>query len=221
MDDHEKTIGFVLYPGFTGLDLIGPHEVLARCGWRCLFVAADLEPVTSDRQVRVLPDTTFATCPPLDILVVPGGPGQAAAMEDRVLIAFLAEQSVRVDWTVSVCTGALLLARAGVLRGRRATSHWLALGELRRLGAIPTPGRVVWDGPVVTGAGVSAGIDLALSLVAMLRGPEEAQRIQLAIEYDPQPPFDAGAPGKAPAGIVERLRQESRFAPQDDDPTQE
>ena len=218
MDDQEKTVGFVLYPGYTGLDLVGPYEVLARCGWRCLFVAGSHEPVTSDRGLRVVPDVTFAACPRLHILVVPGGPGQDAAMEDRELIGFLAARSARADWTASVCTGALLLARAGLLRGRRATSHWLAMKELRRLGAIPTTARVVWDGPVVTGAGVSAGIDLALSLVAVVRGPEEAQRIQLSIEYDPQPPFDVGAPDKAPEGLVERLRKESRFTRKDDDP---
>lgn len=215
MPEEELLVGFVLFPGFTGLDLVGPHEVLVRCGYRCLFVANNLEPVVSERQLRVLPDVTFATCPQLDILVVPGGPGQTAAMDNQELIPFLARQSQHARWTVSVCTGALLLAQAGVLRGRRATTHWLAMKELERLSAIPVKARVVWDGSIVTGAGVSAGIDLALSLVAALRGPAEAQRIQLAIEYDPQPPFDAGTPEKAPDRIVKQLRENSRFAQTD------
>jgi cyclohexyl-isocyanide hydratase len=211
MNDDELVVGLVIYPGLTGLDLIGPHEILARCGARCLLVGGSALPVMSDRGLRLLPDTTFAGCPPLDVLVVPGGPGQTLAMEDRLLLSFLARQSARARWTASVCTGALLLAAAGVLRGRRATTHWLAMGELERLGAIPSQERVVWDGNVVTGAGVSAGIDLALALVTALRGPEEAQRIQLSIEYDPQPAFDTGAPAKAPPHLVEQLRQKSRF----------
>jgi transcriptional regulator GlxA family with amidase domain len=216
MDANDLTVVFTLYPGFTGLDLVGPHEVLVRCGSRCLFAAVSLEPVASERGLRVLPDVTFADCPQADVLFVPGGPGQTPAMNDEALIAFLARQSAAARRTVSVCTGALLLAQAGVLRGRRATTHWLAMRQLGRLGALPTRERVVWDGPVVSGAGVSAGIDLALALVAELRGPETAQRIQLAIEYDPRPPFDAGAPDKAPPAIVEELRQASRFQPQTD-----
>jgi transcriptional regulator GlxA family with amidase domain len=211
MTAEDLLVGFVIYPGFTGLDLIGPHEVLSRCGTRCRFVAGSLEPVTSDRGVRLLPDETFATCPQLDVLVVPGGPGQTPAMANEELIGFIARQSAGARWTASVCTGTLLLAGAGVLRGRPATTHWLARNELRRLGAVPQSDRIVWDGRVVTAAGVSAGIDLALALVAVLRGAEEAQRIQLSIEYDPQPPFDVGAPEKAPAHLVEQLRQKSRF----------
>lgn len=218
MAEDELLVGFVLYPGFTGLDLVGPHEVLARCGCRCLFAAADLAPVESERQLRVLPDVTFAACPPLHVLVVPGGPGQTPAMRNQELIQFLARQSQQARWTVSVCTGALLLAQAGVLKGRRATTHWLAMKELERLGAVPIKSRVVWDGSLVSGAGVSAGIDLALALVAVLRGPAEAQRIQLAIEYDPQPPFDAGSPDKAPVPLVAHLRAQSRFS-QDDKPS--
>jgi cyclohexyl-isocyanide hydratase len=212
MPEEDLLVGFVLFPGFTGLDLVGPHEVLVRCGYQCLLVAADREPVVSERQLRVLPDVTFASCPRLDILVVPGGPGQTPAMDNQELIQFLARQSHQARWTVSVCTGALLLAQAGVLTGRRATTHWLAMKELERLGAVPVKARVVRDGSIVTGAGVSAGIDLALSLVAVMRGPAEAQRIQLAIEYDPQPPFDAGSSEKAPAPIVKQLRENSRFS---------
>jgi cyclohexyl-isocyanide hydratase len=213
MDADDLTVIFAMYPGFTGLDLIGPHEVLVRCGSRCLMAAASLEPVLSERGVRLLPDVTFAACPQADVLFVPGGPGQTPAMDDAELMAFLAHQSAGARWTASVCTGALLLAGAGLLRGRRATTHWLATQELERLGAIPIRERVVRDGSILTGAGVSAGIDLALELVAQLRGAEAAQRIQLAIEYDPRPPFDAGTPDKAPPAVVEQLRQSSRFAP--------
>ena len=132
-------------------------------------------------------------------------------MHQTELINFLARQHQVAQWTASVCTGALLLAQAGVLRGRKATTHWLAMEELQRLGAQPVRERVVQDGQVITGAGVSAGIDLALFLVATLLGTEQAQKIQLSIEYDPQPPFDVGSPNKAPAHLVEELRKNSRF----------
>ncbi len=205
-------VGFILFPGFTALDLIGPHEVLARCCKRCLLIAATLEPVLSNHGVRVLPDVSFGNCPQVDVLVVPGGPGQEQAIEDEELIAFIRRQSAKAAWTASVCTGALLLARAGALKGRRATTHWLAMDELARLGAIPVGQRVVWENRTVTAAGVSAGIDMALGLIAALYGPDAGMRIQLAIEYDPQPPFAAGAPDKAPQEIVESLRRTSRFA---------
>jgi cyclohexyl-isocyanide hydratase len=208
----ELVIGFVLFPGFTGLDLVGPHEVLVRSAARCLLVARTLEPVQSNHGLRVLPDLAFAGCPPLDVLVVPGGPGQAQAMGDEELVGFIARQSAGAAWTASVCTGALLLARAGVLARRAATTHWLAMKELAVWGALPVPERVVRDGRVITAAGVSAGIDMALSLISDLYGPESAQEIQLAIEYDPEPPFDAGSPEKAPQSIVDRLRSTSRFS---------
>jgi cyclohexyl-isocyanide hydratase len=209
--DRPCIVGFVLFSGFTGLDLIGPHEVLARCYAKCLLVANTLDPVLSNNGLRVLPDVTFSSCPQVDALVVPGGPGQEQAMENSELITFLARQSSLARWTASVCTGALLLARAGLLVGRQATTHWLAMDELAHLGAVPTAKRVVWDGSIVTAAGVSAGIDMALTLVAVLYGPAAAQQIQLAIEYAPEPPFDAGTPGSAPPEIVDRLRCSSRF----------
>jgi transcriptional regulator GlxA family with amidase domain len=132
-------------------------------------------------------------------------------MHDDELIGFIARQSARTRWTAAVCTGALLLAKAGVLTQRPATTHWLAMRELARLGALPVRKRVVSDGRVVTGAGVSAGIDMALSLISMVYGADTARQIQLAIEYDPEPPFTAGSPEKAPKEIVERLRSTSRF----------
>src|SRR5581483_11740103 len=206
MSKDKVLLGFVMFPGFTGLDLIGPHEILSRSETKCLFVAKTLEPVISDRNVRVLPDVTFAGCPNLDVLIVPGGPGQTPAMEDAELLSFLVAQSTQARFAASVCTGTLLLAQAGLLRDRKAATHWLAREELLRLGGIPSDERVTWDGKFLSGAGVSAGIDMALSLVTVLFGPEEAQRIQLAIEYDPQPPFDTGSPEKAPEDLVNKLR---------------
>jgi transcriptional regulator GlxA family with amidase domain len=211
-DETEILMGFVLFPGFTGLDLIGPHEILARLGGKCVLIANNLEPVSTSHGLRVLPDLTFSTCAQLDVLVVPGGPGQEQAMHNEELISFVAQQSAKSRWTASVCTGALLLARAGLLMQRHATTHWLAMDELHRLGAIPTNKRVVWEGQVVTAAGVSAGIDMALQLACVLAGQQAAQRIQLAIEYDPEPPFDAGSPDKAPKEIADYLRSTSRFA---------
>lgn len=210
--ESEVLVGFLLFPGFTALDLIGPHEVLARCCKPCLLLASTSEPVPSHHGVRIRPDVTFANCPQLNVLLVPGGPGQEQAIDDEELIGFIRRQSAKTLWTASVCTGALLLARAGVLQGRRATTHWLAMDELARLGAIPVRQRVVWEDRTVTAAGVSAGIDMALGLVAALYGPDAGMRIQLAIEYDPHPPFAAGAPDKAPQEIVESLRRTSRFA---------
>jgi transcriptional regulator GlxA family with amidase domain len=207
-------VGCVVYPGVTALDLVGPHEVLMRTDAQCVVVARRLEPVVCNGGLRLIPDHTFSACPPLDVLLVPGGPGQTPAMDDAELIGFLTERAAQARWTAAVCTGSLLLGRAGVLRGRAATTHWLAMAELEQWGARATRRRVVRDGPVVPGAGFSAGLDLALWLVSALAGREEAQRVQLAIEYDPHPPFDSGAPEKAPSHIVQLLRAGSRFPQQ-------
>ena len=137
-----------------------------------------------------------------EIVLVPGGPGEVAARAGGAVLEWLRAAHERTTWTASVCTGSLILAAAGILAGKRATSHWLALEELGRLGAVPVSERVVFDGKIVTAAGVSAGIDMALAFAAKLAGDETAQAIQLGIEYDPQPPFDAGSPDKAPAAIA-------------------
>ncbi|MBD2770325.1 DJ-1/PfpI family protein [Hymenobacter sp. BT664] len=210
---HSKAlnIGFVVYPGFTGLDLVGPHEVLVRANTRCYLIGKTTAPIRSDRGLQIIPDVSFDTCPALDVLVVPGGPGQTPGMEDNELISFLAQRSAQAQWVAGVCTGVLLLAQAGILKGKSATTHWLAMAELRCLDAHPVEERIVRDGRIITGAGVSAGIDMALTLVAIVFGEEEAQRIQLAMEYDPQPPYDVGTPVKAPSHIVEKLRKTSRF----------
>ncbi len=156
-------------------------------------------------------DYALDQVPTPDIIVIPGGPGQMALMNDEPVLNWVRRAHETSRWTSSVCTGSLILGAAGLLKGLKATSHWLAYDALRSLGAEPTAERVVIEGKIITAAGVSAGIDMALTLVARECGDEIAMSIQLGIEYDPQPPFDAGSPSKAPAEIVERLRSRSRF----------
>jgi transcriptional regulator GlxA family with amidase domain len=206
-------IAIVLFERFTALDAIGPYEVLSRLpGATVRFVAAEPGLKRTDvGSLGVLADHALDDLPQPEIVLVPGGPGQAAVMEDAAVLGWLRSVHPTTTWTTSVCTGSLILGAAGLLAGRRATSHWLALEQLRALGATPTEQRVVVDGKIITAAGVSAGIDMALELAARIAGAERAQAIQLGIEYDPQPPFDAGSPTKAPAAIVERQRRRSRF----------
>lgn len=200
------TIGMVLFPQLTQLDLTGPLEVFSRMpGARPLLVSATRDVVPSEHGLRLVPDATFDDAPPLDVLFVPGGPGVGAAMEDERLLAYVAREGARAQWITSVCTGALILGAAGLLRGRRATTHWLSLALLAPFGAIPTRERVVLDGNCITGGGVTAGIDFALRIVAALHGPRVAQAIQLLIEYDPAPPFEAGSPATAPADLVAEI----------------
>jgi transcriptional regulator GlxA family with amidase domain len=160
--------------------------------------------------MEITATVSFEDAPPLDVLVVPGGPGQLTLMKHTLLMAFIRERTETAKWVCSVCTGALLLAQAGVLKGRKATTHWLAKDTLRSMGVKVVDQRYVIDGKFATSAGVSAGIDLALELARRIAGEATAQAIQLSIEYDPAPPLDAGSPGKAPKEIVERLRETSR-----------
>jgi transcriptional regulator GlxA family with amidase domain len=199
-------IAVLLYDRFTALDAIGPYEVLSRLpGASLTFVAERAGPVRADTgRLALIADAALADLPAPDLLLVPGGPH--APTEPGPIQDWLVAADVTASWITSVCTGSLALAAAGLLRGRPATSHWLALDQLAVFGAIPTASRVVIDSKYATAAGVSAGIDLALELAARIAGPEVAQSIQLAIEYDPQPPFDAGSPAKAPAAIVAGLR---------------
>jgi putative intracellular protease/amidase len=203
----------LLYDRFTALDAIGPYEVLSRLpGARVTFVAAERGPVMTDNgMLTVLAERSIEEVPQPEIVLVPGGPGEVAARAGRTTLEWLRRAHETSVWTSSVCTGSLILAAAGLLDGVRATSHWLALEQLEQLGAQAVPERVVFDGKFVTGAGVSAGIDMALALAAKLAGQHVAQAIQLGIEYDPQPPFQAGSPQTAPAQIVELLRGNSRF----------
>jgi putative intracellular protease/amidase len=203
----------LLYDRFTALDAIGPYEVLSRIpGAEVTFVAEQIGPVRTDNgMLTIQVERTIDEVPAPDVLLVPGGPGEVAARAGGPALDWLRAADGTSTWTTSVCTGSLILAAAGLLAGRRATTHWLAFDELRRLGAEPVPERVVFDGKLVTAAGVSAGIDMALALTASIAGDEVAQAIQLSIEYDPQPPFDAGSPEKAPEAIVQLLRHRSRF----------
>jgi len=202
-----RTIGMLLFPRLTQLDLTGPYEVLVRLpNTDVHLVAHRLDPVQTDRGLTIVPTTTFATCPALDVIMVPGGPGQQALMDDEEVLTFLRAQARHAKYITSVCTGSLVLGAAGLLRGKRATCHWAALEHLPLLGAIPVQERVVVDGNVVTGAGVASGIDFALALAAILEGETVAREIQLQIEYDPAPPFDAGSPATAPADVVAALR---------------
>ncbi len=206
-------IAILLYDRLTALDAIGPYEVLSRLpGASLTFVAAEPGPIRTDNgMLTLLAERSIEDVADPDIVLVPGGPGEVAARAGGGVLDWLRAAHETTTWTTSVCTGSLILAAAGLLQGRRATGHWLALQELGRLGAVPVSERVVFDGKIVTAAGVSAGIDMALALAARVAGDDVAQAIQLGIEYDPQPPFDAGAPHKAPAAIVELLRDNSRF----------
>lgn len=200
-------IGLLLFPRLTQLDLTGPYEVFSRTpGARVRLLWKALEPVRADTGLGLLPDTALAECPQLDVLCVPGGPGVAALMEDEEVLDFLRRQAQRARFVTSVCTGALVLGAAGLLRGKRATTHWASHDFLEALGARPARGRVVRDGALITGGGVTAGIDFALSVVAELVSPEAAQAIQLQIEYAPDPPFEAGSPEYAPDTVLHAAR---------------
>jgi putative intracellular protease/amidase len=208
-------IAILLFDRFTVLDAIGPYQVLSRLpGARVVFTAEQPGLITDDSGgLSLSAPASLADVPHPDIVVVPGGPGQNDQLTDGPVHEWLRSADATTTWTTSVCTGSLILAAAGLLTGRRATSHWLALDELGALGATPVSERVVFDGKYVTAAGVSAGIDMGLTLAGRVAGDEVAQAIQLMIEYDPQPPFNAGSPAKAPAEIVARLRSDSRFVP--------
>lgn len=211
-------IAIVLYDRFTALDAIGPYEVLSRLpGAKVTFLAAEAGPVRTDHgMLAVEAERSLGELSDPEIVLVPGGPGEVAARAGAETLDWLRQADATSVWTTSVCTGSLILAAAGLLDGVRATTHWLAMSELEALGARPTSERVVFDGKLVTAAGVSAGIDMALTLASRIAGPEVAQAIQLGIEYDPQPPFDAGSPEKAPAEIVALLRGASRFQRDDE-----
>jgi transcriptional regulator GlxA family with amidase domain len=202
----------LIFDGLTALDAIGPYEVLRSVpGWEVRFVGPVKGEVRTDSGALGLSaDYSLEEAGEPDIVLVPGGKGNRALMKDERVLAWLRAVDERTKWTTSVCTGSLMLGAAGLLDGRRATGHWLYLEPLRELGADPVGGRFVEDGKIVTAAGVSAGIDMALHLVGREAGPEVAQAVQLGIEYDPQPPFDAGAPDKAPAPVVELVTSFSR-----------
>src|SRR5215208_2838785 len=200
-------VGFVIFPELTQLDFTGPLEVLARLPQSATHVVAKSEaPVPSDCGLSLLPTHTFATCPPLDLICVPGGrSGVVNAMGDRDTIAFVSRQAAAARYVTSVCTGAFILGVAGLLNGRRATTHWAFADLLPLVGATHEKARVVKDGNVITAGGVTSRIDFGLSVVAELAGEPTARTIQLGIEYDPAPPFDSGHPDRAPAEITSAL----------------
>ncbi len=201
-------VAFVLFPNVTQLDLTGPVQVLSRLGNTTVhLVAKSLKPVMTDAGFSINPTCTFEDCPQPNIVCVPGGAGADDAMLDHELMAWLQAVSGGADWITSVCTGSLVLGAAGLLRGKQATSHWLSRPVLADFGAIPMEQRVVVDGKFVTGGGVTAGIDFALTLMAMIRGEEHAKLVQLMLEYDPQPPFLSGSPENADQHIVRRVRE--------------
>jgi putative intracellular protease/amidase len=205
-------IAMPLYEGFTALDAIGPYEVLSRLpGAEVTFVGARTGPVRTDNgQAALLVDAEFDEVAEPAIVCVPGGLGTRAVLDDEQLVGWIRHAHRHSEWTTSVCTGSLLLAAAGVLDGVEATTHWLAMDLLESLGARPVEQRVVEMGKIVTAAGVSSGIDMALTLVGRIAGEDMAKAVQLGIEYDPQPPFDSGSPRSAPAPIVDLVRRSAR-----------
>ena len=205
-------IAILIFDGLTALDAIGPYEVLSRLPGADLgFVAKEAGPKRTDTgALGVEADLALADLDSPEVVLVPGGPGSRPLMRDPEVLEWLRSAHASSTWTTSVCTGALVLGAAGILDGKRATTHWAFLDRLSELGAQPVAERVVEDGKVITAAGVSAGIDMALTLVARMAGDEVAQAIQLGIEYDPQPPFDAGSPSKASPEVIEMVRGAER-----------
>jgi len=201
-------IAIPLFDRFTALDAVGPYEVLSRIpGARVTFVAAEPGPKrTETRMLTLTAEVSLAEMPEPEVIVVPGGLGTRDLMTDEQILGWIRRAHSRSQWTTSVCTGSLLLAAAGILDGLEATTHWLELKTLARYGAQPVERRVVEQGKLITAAGVSSGIDMALTLACHIAGPDVAQAIQLGIEYDPEPPFDAGSTRTAPERIVELVR---------------
>jgi transcriptional regulator GlxA family with amidase domain len=198
-----------IFPQLTALDAVGPYEVLSRLPRATVrFLGAEPGPLpTENGMLSLVAEGRLADHPHPDIIVMPGGFGTRALMGDEPMLDWLREAHAHSQWTTSVCTGALVLAAAGILDGVPATTHWLLRDRLHELGAVPAEERVVRHGKIITAAGVSAGIDMALVLAAHLAGPELAQGIQLGIEYDPQPPFTSGSTATAPPEIVELVRR--------------
>lgn len=206
----KETVAMLLYPGFTALDLFGPHHAfISLMGAKVLLVAKDNQPVESESKVKIHPHVTFDSCPEeLTVFFVPGGTdGTLEAAKDHATRRFVADRGSKADWVTSVCTGSLVLGAAGLLKGYKATSHWMVRDELSLFGAIPVDKRVVVDRNRMTGAGVTSGLDFGLTLVKDLRGKEYAQAVQLFSEYDPQPPMDAGSPAKCPKELVTLLKE--------------
>jgi cyclohexyl-isocyanide hydratase len=196
-------IGLLVFPKVQQLDLTGPYDVFATMpGVVVHLVWKDLEPLLSSTGLTLVPTVTFADCPDLDVICVPGGVGVDALMEDPETLTFIRHQASTAQYITSVCTGALVLGAAGLLKGRRATTHWASHSLLEQFGAIPVTERVVRDGNLMTGGGVTAGIDFALTLIGEVFDADKSRTIQLQLEYAPAPPFDSGRPDTAPANVL-------------------
>lgn len=201
-------IGFVLFPGIQQLDLTGPYDVLASLpDVKVHLIWKDLMPVTASTGLVLKPTVTFDDCPALDVICIPGGSGVGPLMEDEKTLAFIKAQAAHARYVTSVCTGALVLGAAGLLKGKHATTHWAYHQLLAPLGAIPVKDRVVRDGNLLTGGGITAGIDFALTLAAELFDKDTAQLVQLQLEYAPAPPFASGCPETAPVSVLEEARK--------------
>jgi cyclohexyl-isocyanide hydratase len=196
----------LVFPNLTQLDLTGPYEILARLpGSETLLIWKTTDPVRSEHGLTILPDATFDDCGRLDLILVPGGAGINPLLEDADTLTFVRQAAAEARYVVGICTGSLVLGAAGLLRGRRAGTHWMSRDLLSAFGAVPVAERVVVDGNLFTGGGVTAGIDVALRIAAEIAGREAAEAIQLGVEYDPQPPFAAGSPETAPASVREAV----------------
>ncbi|MGI9332701.1 MAG: DJ-1/PfpI family protein [Gammaproteobacteria bacterium] len=201
-------VGFLVFPGLTQLDMTGPYEVLNRMpGCEVVLVWKSTDPVRTEHGLTISPVVDFAGCPPLDLLCIPGGFGVNALLDDQAVLDFVREHAERARYVTSVCTGSLVLGVAGLFVGRRATSHWMSREYLKAFGATPVDERVVVDGKLITGGGVTAGIDFGLTVVAEVAGEGIAREIQLAIEYDPAPPFESGSPRSAANSLVNGLKE--------------
>jgi cyclohexyl-isocyanide hydratase len=209
--DIHLTIGGLIFPDMDQCDFTGPFEALARVpNSRFMTIWKDKNPVRDLAGMQLLADTTIDEAPQLDVLLVPGGYGQEALMKDEVVLSFIRKQAAGARYVFSVCTGALVCGAAGLLQGKRATTHWTAMEVLPLFGAIPSDERVVIDGKLVSAGGVTSGIDGSLIVVSLLRGETVAQELQLYMAYDPKPPFHAGSPATAPASIVATIRERAR-----------
>ena len=216
MSERPLRSGMLVFPNLTQLDLTGPYEILARLpGSEIVLIWKSLDPVRSEYGLTIVPDATFDSCGPLDLVLVPGGAGINPLLEDRDTLAFVRRAAASTRYVVGVCAGSLVLGAAGLLRGRRAGTHWMSRHLLGAFGALTVAERVVVDGNLFTCGGVTAGIDLALALVAEIAGRAAAEAIQLGVEYAPQPPFAAGSPESAPPAVRDAVL--ARAAPRQRD----
>lgn len=210
IDSAYTSIGLILFPALTQLDLTGPYEVFVRApNTKVHLIWKNLDLVVSDRGMAIQPTTTFNACPELDVICVPGGPGQINLMEDEEVLSFIRTQSKQAKLVTSVCTGSLVLGAAGLLKGYKATTHWASLDQLALLGAEAVSERVVRDRNRITGAGVTSGIDFALNVVSEMFGSDIAQNIQLHMEYDPAPPFTCGSPHTASQEQLKKAQEQA------------